>query len=374
MRRLVTVCLVALCLAPGARAAALDAARIAAIDQAAAAFLKDAADAKKTGLVPRQSDPGVAALLDTVFDTRELDHGALPYADLGALREWLSRAAAVGAVYVAANRQAHDAGLFGPETERFYAAAVALMQAIADCAAAERQAHPGEPVPRAETELRTAIAGNLDNFMISARDRGLTEDAAAGRLTILLAAAPSFARFLTPDEVARLRRTAMRLDDSLRDRKLRTLLGSLATALAAPTAAAPPASEAPASGEIALETDGGAYRLPVRINGATTVDFVLDTGASLVVLPKDVVDALTASGAVAAGDLLGPARYVTADGKRHKGTSLLLRRLDVAGRTVTNVMAIVAPAKAEALLGQSFLAKFRSWTLDNRRHVLIIGE
>ena len=52
----------------------------------------------------------------------------------------------------------------------------------------------------------------------------------------------------------------------------------------------------------------------------------------------------------------------------------MLRQLDVGGHMVTSVEAGVVPAHADALLGMSFLAKFKSWTLDNQRHVLIIAE
>jgi clan AA aspartic protease (TIGR02281 family) len=112
----------------------------------------------------------------------------------------------------------------------------------------------------------------------------------------------------------------------------------------------------------------------VRINGAMSVKFVVDSGASVVVLPKDLVEELEKSGTIAESDRLGADKYVTADGKAHKGARLMLRQLEVGGHIVTNVIADVAPAKAEPLLGQSFLAKFKSWTLDNRRHVLIISE
>jgi predicted aspartyl protease len=94
-----------------------------------------------------------------------------------------------------------------------------------------------------------------------------------------------------------------------------------------------------------------------------------------VALPQNLVDTLTQSGAIAASDILGKERYVAADGKRHKGVRLMLRQLDVGGHhMVTNVEAGVVPAHADALLGMSFLEKFKSWTLDNRRHVLIISE
>src|ERR1700733_10118634 len=114
MRRLFALSLL-LFAAATAQAASLDPNRMAAIDQAADAFLAKAAEAKKSGQVPRQSDPAIAPLLDTVFDTNSLSHGPVDYADLDKLQDWLARVAAVGGVYVAASRVVHDAGLFGPE-------------------------------------------------------------------------------------------------------------------------------------------------------------------------------------------------------------------------------------------------------------------
>src|SRR5580700_1406705 len=102
------------------------------IDQAADAFLAKAAEAHKTGQVPRQSDPGIGPLLDTVLNTDDLRHGPVDYGDLGKLSDWLKRIVAVGRVYLAAGRTVHDIGLFGPEIGRFFDAAVNVTQAIAD--------------------------------------------------------------------------------------------------------------------------------------------------------------------------------------------------------------------------------------------------
>jgi clan AA aspartic protease (TIGR02281 family) len=100
----------------------------------------------------------------------------------------------------------------------------------------------------------------------------------------------------------------------------------------------------------------------------------VDSGAGVVVLPKDMIDDLTKSGAIQPSDLLGRDTYITADGRHHRRKLLMLRRIEVGGHVATNVMASVAPEHAEPLLGLSFLAKFKSWTLDNKRHVLILGE
>jgi len=261
---------------------------------------------------------------------------------------------------------------------RFVDAASVVMQAVADCMAAELAAHSGRKLSQSEShdteQMRAEITGNVGRFVAAFLEPGRTVGWVRDRLTVLIAAAPSFARFLTPPELSRLRGTTLHMARQARDKSLRAKFDGLAMAL---TEAAPPIapSQAPAGNEIALEADGGGgYSVPVRINGALTVKFIVDSGASVVALPQDLVDALTKSGGLASSDLQGHMTYVAADGKRHRAARLTLRQLDVGGHTVANVEASVIPGHAPPLLGMSFLAKFRSWTLDNRRHVLIVSE
>jgi clan AA aspartic protease (TIGR02281 family) len=378
MRQALVALVFAIWIAP-AGAASLDPDRIAAIDRAADAFLAKAAEAHKTGQVPRQSDPGIGPLLDTVLNTDDLRHGPVDYGDLGKLSDWLKRIVAVGRVYLAAGRTVHDIGLFGPEIGRFFDAAVNVTQAIADSVMAELDAHPDAKLApddqRSLSQLRAGIGGTLVEMIDLLRSPGVSVGWALQRVAGLRAAAPSMARFLTPEETSRLRAAIVRLAGQLREKTLRGALDAVAVALSAPAPpVSPPAEAASAGGEIALERDGQNYYVPVRVNGATTVKFVVDSGAGIVMLPSDLVDTLTKSGAIASTDQLGRSYFIAADGRRHKAARLMLRQLDVGGHTVTNLMALVGPAHAEPLLGQTFLAKFKSWTLDNRRHVLIIAE
>ncbi|HTW52762.1 MAG TPA: retropepsin-like aspartic protease [Stellaceae bacterium] len=379
MRRLLITFLLALSLAPRAGAASLNAEQMAAIDKAADAFLAKAADAKKTGMVPRQSDPAVAALLDTVFDTSALNHGPLDFGDLAKLGDWLDRLNAVGAVYQSAANRAHDVGLFSAEIGRFLDAALAILQASVDCDVANSAAHPdAKPTAKDQARLskkREDVAASLAKMIGVLRVSGVTVGWIDDRLRALSAASSSMARFLTPEQLARLRAEALRSAAQNRDKKLRLMFDRLAAALAEPPPQMAAATPAPAGNEVALEDDGhGDYAVPVRVDDTLTAKFVVDSGASFVVLPKNMVDDLTKSGAIQPGDVLGRQIYVTADGKHHKGNLLILRQLEVGGHVATNVMAGVAPERAEPLLGMSFLEKFKSWTLDNRRHVLIIAE
>ena len=378
MRRLAIAALLALTVAAPAMAASLDPARISAIDKAAADFLAKAADAKKAGMVPRETDPAVAPLLDTVFDTGVLSHGPVDFADLNKLGDWLDRLNAVGLVYQNAARQAHDVGLFSAEIGRFFDAALAVLQASVDCDVANSDAHPDvKPAAKDQTRLakkRADVTGSLTKMIGMLRVSGVTAAWVDERLRALSAAAPSMARFLLPAQLAQLRAETLRTAAAIRDKKLRPMFDRLAVALAEPPPRVATTTPAPAGGEIALETDGQSYRVPVRVNDAVTAKFTVDSGAGVVVLPKDMVDDLTKSGAIQPSDLLGRDTYVTADGRRHRGKLLMLRRIEVGGHVATNVMASVAPEHAEPLLGLSFLAKFKSWTLDNQRHVLILGE
>ena len=379
MRPLLIVVLLALSCAAPAMAASLSADQMAGIDKAADAFLAKAAEAKKTGMVPRQSDPAVAPLLDTVFDTGVLAHGPLDFDDLGKLEDWLDRLNAVGAVYQSAARQARDVGLFSAEIGRFLDASLAVLQASVDCDVANSQAHPdAKPTAKDQGRLgkkRENVAASLGKMIGALRVSGVTVGWVDDRLRALSAAAPSTARFLTPEQLARLRAETLRSAAGIRDKKVRLMFDRLAVALAEPPPQMASAETAPASNEIALESDGhGDYTVPVRVDDAVTAKFVVDSGAAIVSLPKNIVDDLTKSGAIQPSDMIGRDTYVTADGKHHKGTLLMLRRIEVGGHVATNVMAGVAPEHADPLLGQSFLAKFKSWTLDNKRHMLILGE
>jgi clan AA aspartic protease (TIGR02281 family) len=117
---------------------------------------------------------------------------------------------------------------------------------------------------------------------------------------------------------------------------------------------------------------GGGYLIPGRINDAVTVTFVLDTGASDVSIPDEVARELEQAGKLERGDFLGTRTYVLADGSKVPSRRVLLREVTVGGQTVSNVTASISRSGSPPLLGQSFLSKFASWTLDNERAALVL--
>jgi clan AA aspartic protease (TIGR02281 family) len=134
-----------------------------------------------------------------------------------------------------------------------------------------------------------------------------------------------------------------------------------------------PASADRTSGSsIQMKKDGGTYVVPVLINSAITLDFMVDSGASDVSIPEDVVTTLMRTGTIRDTDFIGEKTYILADGSRVSSRTFRIRSLKVGDRVLENVMGSVASTKGNLLLGQSFLGRFTSWSIDNTKHVLVL--
>lgn len=125
-------------------------------------------------------------------------------------------------------------------------------------------------------------------------------------------------------------------------------------------------------GEVTLHQEGGSFVVPVSINDRLTLDFVVDSGASYVSIPADVVLTLIRTGTIHREDFLGKQNFQLADGSTVPSQIFIIRQLRLGNHELRNVRASTAPTSATLLLGQSFLGRFKSWSIDNRRHKLIL--
>jgi clan AA aspartic protease (TIGR02281 family) len=121
-----------------------------------------------------------------------------------------------------------------------------------------------------------------------------------------------------------------------------------------------------------MQQSGGIFVLPVLINGALTLNFIIDSGAADVSIPEDVVMTLMRTGTLRSEDFLGSKSYELADGSTVPSETFRIRTLKVGDREIGNVMGSVANVKGSLLLGQSFLNRFKSWSIDNDRQVLLL--
>lgn len=151
---------------------------------------------------------------------------------------------------------------------------------------------------------------------------------------------------------------------------------------AAPIVATPPSSEIPAVNKstetvssarsVPMQRRGGTYVVPVLINNAITLDFIVDSGAADVSIPADVVLTLMRAGTIRKTDFLGNETYVLADGSKMPSPTFTIRSLKVGDQILENVKGDVASVKGSLLLGQSFLSRFKAWSIDNTNHALML--
>jgi clan AA aspartic protease (TIGR02281 family) len=129
-----------------------------------------------------------------------------------------------------------------------------------------------------------------------------------------------------------------------------------------------------ASERISLKPSGGVYTVPVQINGALTIDFLLDTGASDVIIPADVALTLMRMGTIDRSDYLGSGQYSLADGSIVENAKINFRRLQIGSRVLYDVRGAIGSVDSSLLLGQSALQQLEPWRLDTKTGHLVFME
>ncbi len=143
-----------------------------------------------------------------------------------------------------------------------------------------------------------------------------------------------------------------------------------------PSRSRPPAargrssSRTPASDRshrIAVQRAGVSMRVSVRLNDSVTAPFIIDTGASLIALPRHVANELGLELSSAR-----TARFSTANGMI-ESPLVTLDRVQLGTASARNVQASVVDGIREGLLGLSFFNHF-TYNVDAQRGIVTLVE
>jgi clan AA aspartic protease (TIGR02281 family) len=118
----------------------------------------------------------------------------------------------------------------------------------------------------------------------------------------------------------------------------------------------------------------GTLQVPVVINDKVSLNFTIDSGATDVSIPATVFSTLSRAGIVSSEDFLDKRLYKLADGSGEISQRFRIRSLRVGKLEVRDVIASVGDSGGLLLLGQSFLSRLKSWSIDNERQTLLITE
>jgi hypothetical protein len=230
-------------------------ARLTAIKQAADDFLTIAKGSETSGQPPRESDPKVKALLDTVFDTAVLNTAQpLPQGDLDNLNEWLSQGLRVATIYIfagagyseysqvgkldAAAQQklgqqvAHNTVAFAPEMGRYMDAQLYILGAIAWCMSADLTSEPDEykstQAQNGLAKIRNGVVQTLTGVLTTLPMDGLSDTWRRDRLGVLTAITPKVVAFLLPDQRKTVHDTAVQVAAQMTDATVKNGLNDFA--------------------------------------------------------------------------------------------------------------------------------------------------
>jgi predicted aspartyl protease len=78
------------------------------------------------------------------------------------------------------------------------------------------------------------------------------------------------------------------------------------------------------------------------------------------------------AGTIKRGNFIGEQTYVLADGSETQSATFTIRTLRVGNTVLENVGGSVASSQGSLLLGQSFLKRFKSWSIDNTKQELLL--
>ncbi len=119
-----------------------------------------------------------------------------------------------------------------------------------------------------------------------------------------------------------------------------------------------------------MNRKNGVYTIPIKINNQE-LEFILDTGASDVLLSSLEAILLIKQGSLSEDDVIGQQAYSMANGTIEVGTVVNLRQVQIGTKVIYNVRAtIVDNISAPLLCGQSALARFGRIVINYENGIL----
>jgi hypothetical protein len=241
----------ALAFAAAPAAAQIDAGKLAASKTASTNFLALAKGSETSGNAPRESDPAVKRLLETVFDSTDVQAAkSVTFQQLGPLTERMMNGVRVGVAYMLAGTGTTDLSQiaadaegavkvnlnvikFAPEMGRFFDFQLYVQGAVADGTMARLASAKPEELARPNfqsglADIRQgsarAVAGAIETLAVN----GITEEWRRDRLPALRVIAPRLAKLLLPDQKAELKQLAIACADLMDDAQVKKTLQDFA--------------------------------------------------------------------------------------------------------------------------------------------------
>lgn len=124
---------------------------------------------------------------------------------------------------------------------------------------------------------------------------------------------------------------------------------------------------------VKLYKNGGVYLVNLKL-GNKPVTAILDSGASVVSISKEIEEELLKDKIITRNDYISPAKYRIANGQILTAKRFILPTLTVGKLKMKNVVCSIVEDSSSILLGKSFLDQFAKWSIDNAKQTLTLEK
>ena len=122
---------------------------------------------------------------------------------------------------------------------------------------------------------------------------------------------------------------------------------------------------------IQMEKVGGVYKIPCTVNGLR-LKMIFDSGASTVCISESTAIMMLENDYLSVEDIKGNGKSTVADGRIVDHTEIILKKVQIGDKVLTNVEAVVVHGQdAPLLFGQTALERLGRYTISG--NTLIIG-
>jgi clan AA aspartic protease (TIGR02281 family) len=119
-----------------------------------------------------------------------------------------------------------------------------------------------------------------------------------------------------------------------------------------------------------IDLFGKGYKVKITIAGVSKY-YLLDTGASDLIIDRDTERELLLNGFLKKENYLNKTEYTLANNQTVKGQELKIDNIVIGDYTLNNVVIAIVD-ESSLLCGKSFLDKFKKWEIDQKNNVLIL--
>ena len=115
---------------------------------------------------------------------------------------------------------------------------------------------------------------------------------------------------------------------------------------------------------------GQGYKIKITISGVTKY-YLLDTGASDLIIDRDTERDLLLNGVLKRENYLGKTEYTMANNQTIQAQQVKVNNIIIGDYTLNNVVIAIID-EGSLLCGKSFLDKFKKWEIDKQNNFLIL--